>query len=136
MWVCPPPTSTRSALTASTVWTVIRRRIRREETPMPDTNQEIAALWRDFARRVEGLSADGKMPALSGGEGGWRTVSHLTGDQLASDRDGRFSIALSREPRPGNWLRLDDEASHVLVRQYFDDWEHEQPGVFTIVRED
>ena len=64
-----------------------------------------------------------------------RTVSHLAGDDLASDGDGRFSVALSRERRPGNWLRLDDEASHVLVRPYFDDRETEVPGVFAIVRE-
>lgn len=117
----------------------------------PDCNYSWARVRGDAIYRIEGTRGsarqlefqvntghfgDGKMPALSGGEGGWRTVSHLTGDQLASDRDGHFSIALSREQRPGNWLRLDDEASHVLVRQYFDDWEHEVPAVFTIVRED
>jgi hypothetical protein len=117
----------------------------------PDCNYSWARVRGDACYRIEGTRGsarqiefqvntghfgDGKMPAFSGGEGGWRTVSHLAGDQLASDPDGRFAIALSREPRPGNWLRLDDEATFVLVRQYFDDWEHEEPGVFTIVRED
>ncbi len=97
--------------------------------------------WRGSARQLElqvntGHFADGQMPAFSGGEGGWRTVSFLAGDALDCDADGRFEIALSRDERPGNWLRLDDDASFVLVRQYFDDWESERPGVFTIARSD
>jgi hypothetical protein len=116
----------------------------------PDCNYSWARVRGDASYRIEGIRGsarqlefqvntghfgDGRIPALSGGEGGWRTVSHLAGDLLESGPDGRFAIALSRERRPGNWLRLDDEASFVLVRQYFDDWEHEQPGVFTIARE-
>ena len=96
---------------------------------------------RGSARQLEfqvntGHFADGRMPALSGGEGGWRTLSHLSGDALACDADGRFEIALSRDERPGNWLRTGDDASFVLVRQYFHDWESERPGVFSIERED
>jgi hypothetical protein len=117
----------------------------------PDCNYSWARVRGDARYRIEGTRGsarqlefqvntghfgDGKMPAFSGGEGGWRTVSHLAGDQLASDSNGRFSIALSRDEQPGNWLKLDAEASFVLVRQYFDDWEHEVPAVFTIVRED
>jgi ribosomal protein S16 len=104
-----------------------------------DASYRIAG-WRGTAKQIEfqvntGHFADGRIPALSGGEGGWRTVSFLAGDALACDAEGRFEIALSRDRRPGNWLRLDDEASFVLVRQYFDDWETERPGVFTIERE-
>jgi hypothetical protein len=117
----------------------------------PDCNYSWARVRGDATYRIEGTRGsarqlefqvntghfgDGNMPMFSGGKGGWRTVSHLTGDHLKGDADGRFSIALSREPRPGNWLKLDDEASFVLVRQYFDDWEHEVPGVFAIERED
>ena len=117
----------------------------------PDCNYSWARVRGDARYRIEGTRGsacqlefqvntghfgDGNMPMFSGGKGGWRTVSHLTGDDLASDADGRFAIALAREEQPGNWLRLDDEASFVLVRQYFDDWEHERPGVFTIVRAD
>lgn len=95
--------------------------------------------WRGSAKQLEfqvntGHFGDGQIPALSGGEGGWKTVSFLTGDDLQSDADGRFEIALSREKRPGNWLALDDRASHLLVRQYFGDWEGEQPGRFAIER--
>jgi hypothetical protein len=117
----------------------------------PDCNYGWARLRGDAVYRVRGRRggakqlelqvntghfADGQMPMFSGGEGGWRTVSFLTGDTLACEADGSFEIALSREERPGNWLRLDDEASFLLVRQYFDDWEHEDPGLFTIERLD
>ena len=41
----------------------------------------------------------------------------LHGDELALDEEGRFVILASREPRPGNWLRLADDTRMVLVRQ-------------------
>lgn len=95
--------------------------------------------WRGSAKQLEfqvntGHFGDGRMPALSGGEGGWKTLSFLTGDDLESGPDGRFEIALSREKRPGNWLALGEEARFVLVRQYFEDWEAETPGRFAIER--
>ena len=82
----------------------------------PDCNYSWARVRGDASYRIEGTRgsarqiefqvntghfADGKMPALSGGEGGWRTVSHLAGDQLESEPDGRFAIALSRERASG-----------------------------------
>src|SRR5262245_39795579 len=116
----------------------------------PDCNYSWARVRGDADYRIEGIRgsarqlefqvnmghfADGKMPAFGGGEGGWRTVSHPSGDDLASAGDARFSSARWRGRRPRSWLRLDGEASHVLVRQYFDDWESEVPGLFAIVRE-
>lgn len=117
----------------------------------PDCNYSWARVRGDARYRIQGRRgsachlefqvntghfADGQMPAFGGGDKAWRTVSFLSGDALESAPDGSFEIALSREEQPGNWLRLDDEASFVLVRQYFDDWEREEPGVFSILRED
>lgn len=48
---------------------------------------------------------------ITGGAG------HLHGDALETDADGRFEILVSREPRPGNWLRMADDTSLVLARQ-------------------
>jgi hypothetical protein len=94
---------------------------------------------RGSARHLEfqvntGHLGDGNIPALGGGEDAWRTVSFLAADTLVCDADGRFEITLSAEPREGNWLALDPEASHVLLRQYFSDWEREQPASATIQR--
>jgi len=117
----------------------------------PDCNYSFCRVRGDATYRIRGTRgsakhlefqvntghfADGRIPGLGGGENAWRTVSFLSGDALETDADGRFEIALSAAERPGNWLRLDPEASFVLVRQYFDDWEDERPGVFSIGRED
>lgn len=48
---------------------------------------------------------------ITGGAG------QLHGDELDADGEGRFTIVASREERPGNWLRLADDSSMVLVRQ-------------------
>jgi hypothetical protein len=94
---------------------------------------------RGSARHLEfqintGHMGDGNIPAFGGGENAWRTVSFLAADTLETDPDGGFEIAIGGAPRPGNWLALDPDASHVLVRQYFDDWENERPAVFSIER--
>ena len=67
---------------------------------------------------------------------GWRAVSALPGDEVVDSADGGFEIVLSREEPPGatNWMVLDDEASFLLIRQYFDDWEHERPWDLAIER--
>lgn len=67
---------------------------------------------------------------------GWRAVSALPGDDVSCAPDGSFTITLSREPTEGNWMALDDDASFLLIRQYFDDWEHEVPWELAIERVD
>jgi ribosomal protein S16 len=117
----------------------------------PDCNYSWARVRGDATYRIEGTRGsarhlefqvntghmgDGHIPAFGGGEDAWRTVSFLSADDLAVDAEGGFSITLASE-RPeagGNWLALDPDASHVLVRQYFDDWERERPAVFSIER--
>jgi hypothetical protein len=116
----------------------------------PDCNYSWARVRGDASYRIEGLRGsachlefqvntghmgDGRMPGFGGDGDNWRTVSHLSGRDLHCDADGRFEIALSADTCDGNWLRLDPDARHVLVRQYFDDWERERPGVFSIERE-
>lgn len=49
--------------------------------------------------------------AITGGAG------HLHGDELDLDADGRFTITASRSSCEGNWLRLGDDSTMVLVRQ-------------------
>jgi hypothetical protein len=43
--------------------------------------------------------------------------SHLRGDELVVDADGRFEITAGREARPGNWLQLEADTTLLLVRQ-------------------
>ena len=116
----------------------------------PDCNYSFARVRGDARYRISGTRGgarhiefqvntghlgDGHEPGFGNSAEAWRTLSFLAGDDLRSDPDGRFEIALSRDPQAGNWLRLDDSASYVLVRQYFDDWENERPAIFAIERE-
>jgi hypothetical protein len=117
----------------------------------PDCNYSWARVRGDATYRIQGTRGsachiefqvntghmgDGRIPAFGSGEDAWRTVSFLSSDDLVLDAKGEFSITLAAErPDSGeSWLALDADASHVLVRQYFDDWESERPGVFSIER--
>jgi len=64
----------------------------------------------------------------------WGTTASLAKDDLACDAEGRFELLLGGEPRARNWLPLAPNAEFVLLRQYFDDWEREEPGDFAIER--
>jgi hypothetical protein len=116
----------------------------------PDCNYSFARVRGDARYRISGTRGsarhlefqvntghlgDGRTPGFGNAAEAWRTLSFLSGEALRGDPDGRFEIRLSREEQPGNWLRLDDDASYVLVRQYFCDWENERPGAFAIERE-
>ncbi|WP_208029285.1 hypothetical protein [Rhabdothermincola sediminis] len=86
---------------------------------------------RGTARHLELQVNTGHM--ADGDFAGWRTVSAMSGDELATDPDEDFELFLSPEEHTaGNWMRLDDTASFLLVRQYFDDWEHERPAELVI----
>jgi hypothetical protein len=64
----------------------------------------------------------------------WGTVSSISGDGLETEADGRFELFLGGEARETNWLPLAPNAEFVLVRQYFNDWEHERPADLFIER--
>lgn len=69
---------------------------------------------------------------------GWRAVSSVTGDDLQVSNGGAVEIWLAPSQPEGaaNWLRLDDTASFLLVRQYFSDWERERPAELVLERVD
>lgn len=69
-----------------------------------------------------------------GNVGRWRTVSSLNARELQTEPDGTFELFIGGAKRDGNWMALDDEASFLLLRQYFDDWERERPAELTIER--
>jgi hypothetical protein len=48
--------------------------------------------------------------------------------------DGTFEITLSRDPRPGNWLRIEPDTNAIIVRQTFLDRRREQPARLAITR--
>jgi len=57
------------------------------------------------------------------------TLADLRGDDA-----GNLDVVLSAAPHPGNWLRLDPGAKWLYLRQYFYDWQTEQPAQLVIER--
>ena len=53
-------------------------------------------------------------------------------DEFELGPDGEFEIILSAEPHEGNWLPLDENATMLVVRHFFYDWEHEVPVTMSI----
>lgn len=107
----------------------------------PDCNYSYTRLRGDATYRISGNRGTARHLELQVNTGhmsdgnftGWRAVSAITGDELTTDGDGDFELFLSaREHAGGNWLRLDERASFLLVRQYFEDWEHERPAELVI----
>jgi hypothetical protein len=60
------------------------------------------------------------------------STSNALIDEFELGPDGEFEIILSAEPHEGNWLPLDEEATMLVVRHFFYDWEHELPVTMSI----
>lgn len=102
----------------------------------PDCNYSWARVRGDAVYRVGGHRGTARHLEFQvntghfgdGNVGRWRTVSSLNARELRCDPDGRFDLVIGGEPCDGNWMALDPEASFLLLRQYFDDWERESPA--------
>jgi hypothetical protein len=53
---------------------------------------------------------------------------------LIVNGDGTFEVAVSQDPRPGNWLPLSAKSNVLMVRQTFIDRSHEVPASVVIER--
>lgn len=53
---------------------------------------------------------------------------------LKADAQGILEVVLSAHEQPGNWVRLDPSARWLYLRQYYYDWETEQPADLVIER--
>ncbi len=65
-----------------------------------------------------------------------RTLHSVDVDDLELDADGGFEFIAGGAERPGNWMPLDAGANTLQVRQFFYDWDREQPATFAIERID
>jgi hypothetical protein len=67
---------------------------------------------------------------LENGETPWggAVIGGLFGPELATDAEGRFEIRLGPDPTDeGNWIKTTPGTYRVTIRQFFADWENEQP---------
>lgn len=65
---------------------------------------------------------------------GGAVVGSLIDRQIDVNSDGTFEIVLSPTAHPGNWIKTTPGSWRVTVRQFFADWENEQPMVARIDR--
>lgn len=65
---------------------------------------------------------------------GGKVVGSLFGDQIETDADGNFTLWLSPEPQSGNWIKTTPGSWRVTFRQFFADWEREEPMTAEIER--
>jgi hypothetical protein len=75
---------------------------------------------------IAGNPGDGSLASI---------VSQLELDQIQFNPDGTYEIIVSRDSRPGNWLKSGPGASLIVLRQCFgDDWPHQRKGEILIER--
>lgn len=65
---------------------------------------------------------------------GGAVVGNLIDGDIEVDEDGGFEIILSPDEHPGNWIKTAPGSWRVTVRQFFADWENEEPMVARIDR--
>lgn len=58
---------------------------------------------------------------------GGRVVGNLIDDQLQVEEDGSFELVVGPQDHPGNYLKTTPGAWRITFRQFFADWENEEP---------
>ncbi|AKH69300.1 Protein of unknown function (DUF1214) [Spongiibacter sp. IMCC21906] len=62
----------------------------------------------------------------------WETIDRKSDFEIGDDN--QIDIVLSREPQPGNWVKLPEGDGNIIFRQYYYDWNTERPADVTIER--
>lgn len=92
------------------------------------------------SRRYRISGKRGGVPILSFGtkanryaiDGTMASTGELDSADVAFEADGSFEIIASKERANGNWLKLEDDSSMLLVRQTFLDRDNEEPATITV----
>lgn len=61
-------------------------------------------------------------------------VNRLLGHEIETEWDGSFVVTLSPDPHEGNWIQTVPEVNTLWIRQFFGDWERENPMTVRIER--
>ena len=67
---------------------------------------------------------------------GIRSLHNAHADQWQIGADGRLELVIGGPPRDANWLPLGPGADTIWVRQFFYDWQHEEPARLRLDRID
>ena len=137
----PPATATCSSCWP---WPSTRRCGRRIPTtpssPRPTSTTSSSGAWTAPTPPTPAPPSAPTPPTASGADAatvrylGFQVMSgiensgNVVADDLDIGPDGTFEIVLSADPQPGNWMALPDGTSSVVVRQFFYDWDTEEPA--------
>ncbi|HXQ75747.1 MAG TPA: DUF1214 domain-containing protein [Acidimicrobiales bacterium] len=97
----------------------------------PDAAYTGAAIRPDATYRIRGRRSTVRYLGFQV-MSGIANSGNVVADDLALGPGGTFEIVLSAEPRPGNWMALPEGTSSVVVRQFFYDWDTEEPAELEI----
>ena len=109
--------------------------------PNPDNTYLRAKIRGDGRYRIRGRLDGLRDLIISTPEGDMQLEQYgvfakLDASEIQADPDGNFEIVISAEREPGNWMPLHPDADHVMIRQFFSDWERDAPTEFDIERLD
>lgn len=93
----------------------------------PDAAYSGSAIRGDAAYRVHGHRGAARYVGLQV-MAGMAATANVVLDDSTCDGEGNFEIVLSADPHPGNWVGLPEEATSLVVRQFFYDWVNEAPA--------
>jgi hypothetical protein len=107
--------------------------------PAADACYQWAATHGDHVYRIKGQRGSAHMLDVESRVGHF---AHISGWQLCdrrgdfeTDDDGNIEIVLSREEQPGNWVKIPEGLGDIVFRQYFYDWDKEEPARLQISRD-
>lgn len=107
----------------------------------PDNTHYNAYISEHYDYRLSGVLGDAHYVSFAiyggsygKGEAGRRTIAYVEASQLQVAADGRFDVILSTREHPGNWIRLEEGTTTLMIRETFWDRPNEVPGRFRIER--
>jgi len=100
----------------------------------PDCAYSGCAIRGDETYYITGNRGSARYVSLQA-NAGMASTANLLLDEIETDENGDFTLTLSVEPpSEGNWMPIAPEASALIIRQFFYDWDHEVPAVMRIER--
>ncbi len=106
----------------------------------PDNYYQGASLKPDYDYKIKGYRGTvdylgfGSQKGGYGSSGGLEPCGYIDARDMEIDEDGYFELVISKREHPGNWLKMEDGVSMVIVRQTFKDRKTENRAELTIER--
>ena len=63
---------------------------------------------------------------------GMASTANVLLDEIELDAHGNFEMILSPDEQPGNWMKVADNATALVIRHFFYDWDTEVASALSI----